>query len=474
MVARAIRAGAGPGRPQPSDRPSTSGGGGDRPRAAAVEVAVRRASGRWLAALALLAAAPAPAAPEPALPTLVLAFDCVPYEEAARLAAPAGGGRPAFAGMPPPVPLVSSFPSTTSVAFGGILEPLGLARSPGYEARFFDWQRRRVRGGMPWSYYRIGFHWRDFFDWNRANPLRRMASALRPQRASLAWFARAIDAFLASREPLFFAYNGATDTLAHLEGPDALGRLLAELEPVIERARRRRPFHLVMLSDHGLAGGAPLVNAWRPVRRALGEAGFRYRRRLRRPRDVALTPFGLVSSFELYSRAEEAAAVARAVAAVPGVDLCVRRDGEGFTVTGAAGEAAFRRRQTPAGVEWHYRTGGGDPLGYAGIGDGRWHSDRYWFEQTAGHRYPDALHRLARSFDLVENPASVLCSLDDGYMFGASKTAFLSRLTGSRLRWTHGALARDATLGFLWSDDPRLAPSGAQRFDRALAPLAGR
>ena len=59
-----------------------------------------------------------------------------------------------------------------------------------------------------------------------------------------------------------------------------------------------------------------------------------------------------------------------------------------------------------------------------------------------------------------------------GWMFGARKTDRASRLTGGRLRWTHGALERDATLGFLMSDDPRLPLDGPVRFDEALAPLA--
>ena len=46
-------------------------------------------------------------------------------------------------------------------------------------------------------------------------------------------------------------------------------------------------------------------------------------------------------------------------------------------------------------------------------------------------------------FDLVENPASILCSTAPGWMFGARKTDRASRLTGGRLRWTHGALGRD-------------------------------
>jgi len=435
----------------------------------------QQAPGLALILVALIALAPARAGGagvEP-LPTLVIAFDCLPYGTAARLADPARGDRRLLAGLRGPVPLISSFPATTSVAFGGILGPLGLGQSPGYEARFFDWQRREVVGGMLFSYFRIPFEWRDFFDWNRKSPPRRAMAALRPAKATRNWFERAIAAFLRSDKQTFFVYNGATDTLAHLDGPGAFEAVLADLERLLEEARRQRPFHVVLLSDHGLAGGEPLANVFKPVKRALREGGFRYRRRLEDPHDVALTPFGLVSSFEIYTAAGMEPKVARIAAAVDGVDLCVRRGSGGWVVVDAAGEASFARRERPQGSEWSYRPVSSDPLEYGELTDGAWRDDRWWLQATADRRYPDALYRLKRSFELVHNPASVLCSTGSGQMFGARKTERASRLTGGRLRWTHGALERDATLGFLMSDDPRLPLSGPVRFDEALAPLAG-
>lgn len=425
-----------------------------------------------LVALLVPAMARAGGAVEAPRRTLVIAFDCLPYGTAARLTDPELGDRRVLAGLRGPVPLISSFPSTTSVAFGGILGPLGLTRSPGYEARFFDWQRRKVVGGMLFSYFRIPFEWRGFFDWNRRSPARRMLAALRPRKTTRRWFRSAIADFQRSDKAVFLVYNGATDTLAHLEGPQAFEAVLKELEVMLSEARKQRPFHVVLLSDHGLAGGEPLHNVFRPVKRALLDAGFRYRRRLLDPQDVALTPFGLVSSFEIYTAAGKEAEVARIVAAVEGVDLCVHRQREAWVVAGGDGNARFRRRTTALGSEWSYLPDDGDPLEYGDLTDGSWHGDRWWQEATADHRYPDALHRLERSFELVDNPASILCSTGPRQMFGARKTERASRLTGSRLRWTHGSLERDATLGFLMSDDPRLPLSGPVRFDEALAPLA--
>ena len=420
----------------------------------------------------MLAAADSGRAEEGSIPTLVIAFDCLPYETAARLADPERAGGALLAGLRGPVPLISSFPSTTSVAFGGILAPLGLEQSPGYEARLFDWQRRKVVGGMPLSYFKIGFAWREFFDWNRKSPFRRMTAALRPAKTTRKWFEHAIAAFLRSDKPIFFVYNGATDTLAHLDGPGAFEDVLADLERMLESARRQRPFRVVLLSDHGLAGGEPLQNVFKPVKRALRDAGFRYRRRLQEPRDVALTPYGLVSSFEIYTAEGMEPQVARSVAAVDGVDLCVRRRPGGWVVVDADGEASFERRAAAAGSEWSYEPADSDPLEYAELAGGAWRDDRWWLEATSELRYPDALHRLVRSFDLVDNPASILCSLEPTHMFGARKTERATRLRGGRLRWTHGALERDATLGFLMADDPRLPLTGPVRFDEALAPLA--
>ena len=87
------------------------------------------------------------------------------------------------------------------------------------------------------------------------------------------------------------------------------------------------------------------------------------------------------------------------------------------------------------------------------------------FAATTDDLYPDPFHRIASSFAQVENPASVVCSVARGYMFGARVTAMGSRLSVGRLKWTHGALDHDASLGFLMSDVPswRAARTGALR-----------
>ncbi len=410
--------------------------------------------------------------------TLMIVLDAVPYSLVQEITVPENGLFRDFKG---PVPLISTFPSNTSVALGGMLGPFGLARSPGYEARFFDWSRRRVRGGGVVSYFKIEFAWREFFDWNRKGPVGSMVEAVRPVRSGIKRLRRAIDAFVESDRAFYSIYIAATDAAAHVRSPAALEVLFEKLDAMIVSARERRPerpFDVVIFSDHGMAGGEPLKNVWRALRRALREAGFRYAHRLRRPRDVVLTPFGLVSSLEAYTEEARKVEVAALLAEVTGVDLCVVESEEGWTIASARGRAKIQRRSSPQGTDWRYEPLDGDPLGYAKLvavsGDDRssgWLADAKWFEATALGRYPDALHRLAKGFDLVENPASILCSMSSGYMFGSRKTEMLARIGKGRLRWTHGALEREATLGFLMSDAPHWQPSAAARFDRALLPF---
>lgn len=440
-----------------------------------------------VAALTTLGVAAAAAADAPAVTparTLFVVLDCVPHGVVADLVSEEGGGH--FAGWAGPSFMVSSFPSTTSVAMGGLLAPLGIGGSPGYEARFFDWREARVRGGGPFSYFRIDFPWRTFFDWRKRGPVSSAFASLRPVKAAQRGLERALDAFAEFPGDTYMIYIGDTDTAAHLKGPESLVPVFLTLERLLERAARRqpdRPFRTVLLSDHGIAGGAPLVNLWRPLRRRLEVRGWRVRKRLEEPRDVALTPFGLVSSFELYVQPGQEEELLRDVTGVDGVELCVRRGGEEgeLVVAGRGGRARLARVAGEDGPLWSYRPLSGDPLGYRPVAarlardhgsaaDGLF-PDRAWFDATWDQRFPDAPHRLQRAFDLVGNPASLVCSAAPGAMFGATGTERAARLATGRLRWTHGALHDRASNGFLLTDDPGWGSPPAVRFDRALAPF---
>jgi hypothetical protein len=419
--------------------------------------------------------------------TMVVILDAVPFQTVVDVIDSRPEGEELFVGFQPVRPMISTFPSSTSVAMVGLLEPFELPRSPGYEARFFDWQERKVRGGGAISFFRIDFAWREFFDWSRKGVVRSAFGGLRPVSASGTRLGKSVEAFFRSPKDTYFIYLETTDLAAHTKGPEALQEVMIWLDEAILEARRRfpeSPFRTVIFSDHGVEGEAEnrLENVLPAAREAVLDGGFRLTEKLRGPSDVVLTPFGLVSSFEAYTDPQNVVEVATRLPGAAGVDLCVYR-GEGeegpLFVVDEEGQARIERVQHAGSVSWSYEPEGGDPLGYApvvaslaaGSLGAESFSDELWFEATAGHFYPDALYRIARAFELVENPASVLCSLEPGYMYGMKNTERLARVGGATVRWTHGALHRDATLGFLLTDDERFMGSGALRFDRALVPL---
>ena len=88
-------------------------------------------------------------------------FDAVPFESALTLAR-SESGEPLLDSLQGPVPLVSSFPSNTSVALTAILARFGLESPPGYENKFFDLDAGKVRGGSLGSYGKIRFDWHHF------------------------------------------------------------------------------------------------------------------------------------------------------------------------------------------------------------------------------------------------------------------------------------------------------------------------
>ncbi|REJ75061.1 MAG: hypothetical protein DWQ36_00610 [Acidobacteria bacterium] len=399
-------------------------------------------------------------------PVLVVMLDAVPWEvmsEARR--------RGLFAELHPPVPVVSSFPSTTTVSLAGTFVPLGMRRPPGYEARFFDWQQARVRGGGPISYNRIDTYWADFFDWHVENPIRKGFGFLRPLRFARWEMQRGLERFLASGEPVFLTYVSATDGAAHLHGPDELLELLAALDELLAAARQRRDFVTVLFSDHGIEGSPaasatdastrnesrppPLQNVRTAIAAALGQAGYRLGDRLRQPGDVVWVRYGLLTSAVLFTAPGDESQVARTVAAVPGVDLCAARDraAERWPVFADGSEAVVERRDVDgSAVELRLR-GDSSVLGEE-LPAERWLSPAEWLRASWSAALPDAPYRIVRAFDLVDNAASVVCSLAPPAMVGSALTDWSGRLTVGPLRWTHGSLRRDASLGVVATDHP--------------------
>ncbi len=72
--------------------------------------------------------------------------------------------------------------------------------------------------------------------------------------------------------------------------------------------------------------GEPLKNTWSQLRDAVKKVGFNLSDRLEDESDVVFIPFGLLTSFVVYTQSGKEKEVAEVATSVPGVDLCVITD----------------------------------------------------------------------------------------------------------------------------------------------------
>ncbi len=423
--------------------------------------------------------------PDPGSPrTLVLALDGIPLrvvEEARR--------RGAFQGWPDTLPLVSTFPSMTNVAFTAMLQPFGARPANGYEVQYFDSQRNKVVGRSPFRYHNRVFAWRDLFDRSGRSLRGKIAIYSHPIRLARKEVEAGAKVLLDSPKEVILAHVGGTDALVHIKGDEAPVRFVIELEDRLKamkdehEERRGRPLRIILLSDHG--------NTRKKVRRASGierqleDAGLRLRGSLEGPDDVVAATFGVVSYGALFLRPERAETAARAVARSPAVEVVTWISGEGEAlVISSRGEAAMRWRDFPGGRRFAYVSKGPEPLGFAAVRSELEESGRLdpegfgsaadWFEAGAGTEYPGALRRLVDGLtaSYVANRATVLFSLEPGYAWGWKSAYIGAWLRGGRLEGTHGGLDRESSLAFFLSDDPALGGGVALHVTEALVRLA--
>ncbi len=385
---------------------------------------------------------------------LVVVLDGVPYETIAELR---DEGR--FKSFRAPARLVSTFPSLTNPA---MIEILGAESSPGYEDHYYDREHDKLVGGFQHrvsggSFIRGTF--REMFNYHAPALTGSFAYIAQPigailvAQSDVAQFRRK---FRASDDPLFVAYIGATDSLAHLGGKGPLKSLLRSLDRTIEelRAESGGKLEVEMLSDHG-----NLYHKQRFVKLndALSDAGFDIEKSLKSPRAVVLPRYGLVGSAALFTAPQNREEVARASAAAAGVDFAAYQPPSAerptIQIVSARGEARLEQ----AGDRYKYEDLGGDPLELMAIGasmkaTGKIDSDGFagvedWWSATRDHRYPDPLRRIFGGFTSnVRSTADVLVSFEDGYLIGSPFFSIFARMQA-----THGNLLRGESHGFAMS-----------------------
>jgi hypothetical protein len=417
---------------------------------------------------------------------LLIGVDAVPYSIIQKLTGKKSS-KPLFENFKGPTAVVNSFPSNSHVAWSGLLEPFNVAKPPGYEGRYFDNTKQEVIGGI--SLFDEATDWQKYFNWRLDGVVTTAFAYGWPEHYSLTEIDDGLDAFYKSDQAYYSMYIVSTDGIGHTKGPDVLIDFLIALDQKLKKFKRQhpdKPFYTVLISDHGMAGGSPLENVISNVEQSLEESGYLIREIIETNKDAALISFGLLTSFVIYSKDSVKQKISKVASSVKGVDLCVTANGNQWRVVDENGYAIIHHKTHQQKSLWRYEIITADPINYKKLVQKlsltvteqntpkNWFSDQQWFDISKNHHYPDALYRIANGFNLVINPASVACSVSPGYMFGSLFTEYVAIPTVGPLKWTHGALHRDASFGFLMSDIPDWSAPDVIRYNQALEFLANK
>lgn len=376
---------------------------------------------------------------------LVLALDGVPYRTVQELKAE---GR--FRGYGAPGKLISPFPSLTKLSFAEMLDK----KPPsGYERIYYDAQK-----GLVESFSLLK---KLFIVENHESEIAFLGSPGYISYAMPGKFKKDILEGLGKRilsypGTEFFGYISVSDSIAHVLGEEALKSFLRDLDSKLEeiRAQSPRPIEVVLFSDHG---NNLVRNKRVDIGGILTHAGFRRTNFLKSQRDFVLPENGLVGVAIIHTAPENTPELCGALTRAEGVDLCIHRHGKMIHVIGGTGEAVIHRE----GDRLRYAAIDGDPLRLAlvmgrlkqegRLGKDGYASDRDWWRLTKDHTYPDALNRVWHGMTaLVKNPASIIISLKDGFVFGPL-VFYVPKTFAKQTGGTHGGLHSSHSIGFFMS-----------------------
>ncbi len=361
----------------------------------------------------------------------------------------------------PPSHMISTFPSLTNAALSKILEPAGATMTGGYEDNFFDTKANRMRGGILDRFRSDRFvrgTFRELFDYHPSalkSGLGYTAPPVSTYIESLSDLIRLRQKARNSRGAVFFAYTGATDSLAHVGGETLLRSFLEELDDTVEDIVRdsKTPVTVTIFSDHG--------NDFRKYRRValkdpLRRAGFKLGKKIKDDRSVVLPQFGLVGSAVLFTRDRNEERLAEVLATLEGVDFVTYEQDGVVHIASRKGEATIERR----GDEYRYLAIQGDPLDLLSFtnhqqnGADGFIKDEEWFALTRAGARPDVVRRVFEGATQgVLNRANVIVNLEDGYYTGSSLLD-----TFTLLQATHGNIGQEQSYGFVMTTTRELPP----------------
>jgi hypothetical protein len=269
---------------------------------------------------------------------------------------------------------------------------------------------------------------------------------------------------LRSRQEVL-AYVGGTDGLAHKLGEEGLADFLKNVDLALREVflDSPEPLRIAVLSDHG--------NNYVPSRRLpldeffkkfLGIKELDKQLGLKGRPSVILPAYGLVNFAVVYTEDGREEKLAEFLTSIEGVHFSLFSRNGAALIWGRKGKARIVKK--PTADAYKYEQEAGDPLELAPVvqalkqagkldAEG-YATDKDWYEATKEHKYIDAIHRLYEAAtDLVENRASLIVDIEDGYYYGAKFFDAFCKLKG-----THGSLKRESTLGFVMTNYKTLPP----------------
>lgn len=360
-----------------------------------------------------------------------------------------------------PSRMISTFPSLTNQALTTILRPAGAKPALGYEDNFFDVGANKLRGGV-FDRLRgdrfVRGTFRELFDYHPAalkSGLGYAAPPLSTYLESMSDVIRLRQKAQGTEQTVFFAYTGASDSLAHLGGERMMRSFLSRLDRSVEDILKddKERLAITIFSDHG--------NHFRKYRRvklkaALRRAGFNLDSKIKNSSSVVIPQFGLVGAAVLFTHDANEPRLAKAAATIEGIDFAVfEKDGIAHVIS-QRGEATIEK----LGNRYRYRATQGDPLDLLPIvqqfgkqdSDDGFYPDAVWFDATRDSKRPDVVRRVFDGITAgVENRANVIVSFFDGYYSGS---ALLDVFTF--LQATHGNAWQEQSYGFLMSTEQDL------------------
>lgn len=391
---------------------------------------------------------------------LVLAVDGVAWQSIQELRAEG-----LFQLFSEPSRVISTFPSTTGPA---MVQLLAANPTHGYESLYFDPERRALGGGI--SKY-IGRRKEDpvkrgynhLLDYEEPLPFEFLVYVV----PDLIWegdFGLFFEKFDKGNTRLFVAFLKSTDGITHIGSRGRLFPALRELDRRLTDLylRHKGKLEIVVYSDHGnYMEGCQRVM----LERHLLRAGFKMENKLRRDNSVVAPAFGLCSYAALYTEERNLNEIAGMLRKVQGVDFSVYHEPgeEKIAVVGARGVATVEYDQARHAFRYTAQTE--DPLQLAGVikdlqSQGLMDSDGFardqdWLTATRGGFYPDILARLRDSLSqvLVNYPANMLVSLEDGYYWGSTAFEIVGYLAA-----THGNATSSCSYAFLMSSHRQPPP----------------